>query len=97
MANLQSSRYELIGTDTLPGTAKIIRTLESREHALRAGEVAKLLGVTRQHIYKMAAHGTIPSFRVGTAVRFDPKLLAEWLGRKMPESVALMLRPRIAV
>jgi excisionase family DNA binding protein len=97
MANLGSPGYELVGTGTLPGTAKIVRTLETREHALRAGEVAGLLGVTRQHIYKMAAAGTIPSFRIGTAVRFDPKHLAEWLRRKMPESVAVMQRPRIAV
>jgi excisionase family DNA binding protein len=97
MANLQSSRYELVGIDPQQGSTKIVRTLETREHALKAGEVAGLLGVSRQHIYKMAAHGQIPCFRIGRAVRFDPKDLAEWLRRKMPESVAVMQRPRIAV
>ena len=97
MANLGSPGCEFAGTDALPGTAKIVRTLEASEHALRAGEVARLLGVTRQHIYKMAAEGTIPSFRIGSAVRFDPKQLAEWLRRKMPEAVAVVQLPRIAV
>jgi excisionase family DNA binding protein len=97
MANARNRGYELDGADALPGTAKIVRTLETREHALRAGEVARLLGVTRQHIYKLAADGTIPSFRIGSAVRFDPKHLAEWLRRKMPEVVAVVQRPRIAV
>lgn len=97
MANARNAGYEFVGADALPGTAKIVRNLENREHALRAAEVARLLGVTRQHIYKMAADGTIPSFRIGTAVRFDPKHLAEWLRRKMPEAVAVVERPRIAV
>lgn len=97
MTNMGNLGYELVGADAWPGTAKIVRTLETREHALRAGEVARLLGVTRQHIYKMAADGTMPSFRVGTAVRFDPKHLAEWLRRKMPEAVAVVERPRMAV
>ena len=82
---------------TLLAVSKIIQALEARDEAIRARELAKLLGVTRQHVYKMAAEGLIPSFRVGAAVRFDPALLAEWLRRKMPKPIVTPERERIAV
>lgn len=62
----------------------LIESLEHRTSVLRAREVAALFQVTRQHIYKMAAKGTIPSFRVAGAIRFDPQVLAEWLRRRTP-------------
>ena len=77
MAN-SAYRFSL-ASDSVAGMAKILETLESKEHALKAGELAKLLGVTRQHIYKMAAASAIPSFRIGAAVRFDPKQVRESL------------------
>jgi excisionase family DNA binding protein len=95
MAN-SANRFAL-ANDTLPGTARVLQMLETKEHALRAGELAKLLGVTRQHIYKMAAAGAIPSFRIGAAVRFDPKQVAEWLTRKMPQTVTSDSLSRLAV
>lgn len=79
------------------GAAKIVQILEAKEQALKAPELARLLGVTRQHIYKMAAEGTIPSFQVGAAVRFDPEQIAEWLRRKIPQPAMVANRPRIAV
>jgi hypothetical protein len=38
-----------------------------------------MLGVTPQHIYKMAKAGLIPCFHVKGAVRFCPAELAEWI------------------
>lgn len=89
-------RFSLLN-EGVSGTTKVIQTLESRECALKAGELAKLLGVTRQHIYKMAAGGTLPSFRVGAAVRFDPKQVAEWLKMKMPRATVPIRLDRLAV
>lgn len=40
---------------------------------LRAEEVAKRLGLSRQHVYVMAANGELPSIKLRGAVRFDPK------------------------
>lgn len=82
---------------SIVASAKVLRTLEARDDALKARELAKLLGVTRQHVYKMAAEGLIPSFRVGVAVRFDPALVAEWLRRKMPKPVPITDNRRVAV
>jgi excisionase family DNA binding protein len=78
-------------------TARIIAELETKVHALKAKEVAALLRVTAQHIYKLAAQQLIPSFRVGGAVRFDPIQIADWLRRKMPQPVTSSPETRIAV
>jgi excisionase family DNA binding protein len=57
---------------------RLVETLKSRTGALKVAEVAKLFGVTPQHIYKMAASGRIPSFRISGSVRFDPDEVAAW-------------------
>ena len=56
--------------------------IEAIEGAMTAEELAKLLGVSKITIFKQAKAGRIPSFRIGTCVRFDPKAVANWL-RKM--------------
>ncbi len=62
----------------------LIETLETKTEALKADELAALFDVTPQHIYKMAARGEIPSFRIAGAVRFDPHEVARWLRAKYP-------------
>lgn len=47
--------------------------------ALRVKELADILCLTPSMLYKKARDGDIPSFRVGTSVRFDPKQINEWL------------------
>jgi len=64
----------------------LVEMLESQTRVLRAREVASLFEVTPQHIYKMAASGRIPSFRVAGAIRFDPRELANWLRKSGPVS-----------
>jgi excisionase family DNA binding protein len=73
----------------VPDLGRLLRTLETKDQALKAAELAKLLRVTRQHIYKMAAEGSIPSFRVGCAIRFDPGQIADWLRRRMPTGAVI--------
>jgi len=65
----------------------LIEMLEGQTKVLRASDVARIFDVTPQHIYKMAASGKIPSFRVSGAIRFDPQALANWL-RKEPSAYA---------
>lgn len=65
----------------------IIEQIEKRSSALKAGEVARLLEVTPQHIYFLAAQSLIPCFRVGGAIRFDPQELATWLKSRYPKAV----------
>lgn len=64
---------------------------------MKVAELCELLGVDDKHVYRMAARGALPSFHVGSAVRFDPQEVAKWLrlkygmvsdnGRKSPEPV----------
>lgn len=66
-----------------PGAASqsLMATIRDRGRAMKAEELAELLSLTSTHIYKMAAAGRIPSFRIGGAVRFDPYVVADWLDR----------------
>jgi excisionase family DNA binding protein len=63
----------------------VLKTLADQfdaiSHALTAEDLAEKLQVTPTMIRKLAREGRLPSFRVGTAVRFDPKLVAAWLRR----------------
>jgi excisionase family DNA binding protein len=58
---------------------KLIEILENRKEALRVAEVAKMLGVSQQQIYKMVTAGRIPHFRIEGSIRFCPADLAEWI------------------
>jgi excisionase family DNA binding protein len=71
------------------GIMRLVETLKSKTGALKVAEIARLLGVTPQHIYRMAASGSIPSFRVLGSVRFDPDEVAAWLERKQNASVTV--------
>jgi excisionase family DNA binding protein len=70
---------------------RLVEILEGRRQALRVREVANLLCVTPQHIYKMAASGSLPSLRISGAIRFDPQDLVTWL--KARESKTIPPRP----
>jgi excisionase family DNA binding protein len=61
---------------------RLIELLEKRTGAMKVGEVAKVLGVSPQQIYKMAASGSIPSLRISGAIRFDPGEVADWLKKE---------------
>lgn len=75
----------------------LIEKLEARSGAMKVAELCELLGVDDKHIYRMAARGSLPSFHVGGAIRFDPQEVAKWLrlkygpddatGRRPPERV----------
>jgi excisionase family DNA binding protein len=56
--------------------------IERFERALTADELASLLSVSKVTIFKQAKAGRIPSFRIGTCVRFDPHAVARWLRTK---------------
>jgi excisionase family DNA binding protein len=53
--------------------------IKATHHAMTAEELADLLSVSRLTILRRAKRGTIPSFRVGSCVRFDPANISKWL------------------
>jgi hypothetical protein len=64
---------------------RIVEILETRRQALRVSEVANLFCVPPQHIYKMAASGSLPSLRIAGAISFDPHDLVNLLKAKNRE------------
>lgn len=64
-----------------PSKLTLAEQIERIEGAMTADQLAKLVGISKVTIFKMAKAGRIPSFRVGTCVRFDPRKVADWLRR----------------
>jgi len=53
--------------------------IEQFGQALTASELAELLQASEGTIFRLAASNRIPSFRIATCVRFDPRAIATWL------------------
>jgi predicted DNA-binding transcriptional regulator AlpA len=60
----------------------LIEYLEQLTRALDANEVSELFGINKDTVYRFAAEETLPSFRLGSVLRFDPKALAQCLRDK---------------
>ncbi len=71
----------------------LIEKLEARSGAMKVAELCELLGVDDKHIYRMAARGSLPSFHVGGAIRFDPQEVAKWLRLRYGPEDATSRRP----
>jgi excisionase family DNA binding protein len=75
----------------------LTEVLGTRATALTVAEVAVLLNVSERQVYKLAADGRIPCFKIGNSIRFDPAAFAAWLraAEKMgPVSVDVERRQR---
>jgi len=57
----------------------IAEQIEQRDGALTAEDLAQILNLPKVTVYKHARNGTIPCFRIGAVVRFDPHQVAAWL------------------
>ncbi len=79
--DLQTKREELIWPEATPKGQPfaLADRIENFGRALNARQLAALLAVSTIAIYKHAKAGRIPSFRIGTSVRFCPKAVANWL------------------
>jgi len=71
---------------TTRSTAKnrlTIADLAKCDHALTCAEVARLLNLHQLTVYKLARTNRLPgAFRIGSAVRFSPHRLAEYLAEQ---------------
>jgi excisionase family DNA binding protein len=78
-ANTSIHRIQASGRILHADVCSLPQRIEGIKRAMTANEVAAFLAVSPITVYKMAKAGRLPSFRVGTAVRFDPRVVAEWL------------------
>ena len=65
----------------------IVEQIEQRASALKVNELAEMLQVTPQHIYRLASAGLIPCIRIEGAIRLDPQEVAGWLRSRQPKAV----------
>ncbi|WP_036217566.1 helix-turn-helix domain-containing protein [Marinospirillum minutulum] len=56
------------------------------EQALTVKQVAELLNVNERTIYRMAASGKIPGFKVADSWRFLPKDIQNWIEDQKAQS-----------
>ena len=75
---IKFTTQEVAEMETLTLTKRIAREYRTKG-ALTTKQLAGLLNISEKTIFKMAKAGRIPSFRVGTCVRFDGKLVIDWL------------------
>jgi excisionase family DNA binding protein len=65
---------------------------EDRE-LLRAGDVARILKVSRSRIYQLLSNGDLPSVRVGGAIRIPRLAWEAWLEEQRDRALQ-SVRPR---
>ena len=69
--HIKFTEQEQAEIETLTLTKKIARGAKG---ALTAKQLAEMLNISPKTVFKMAKAGRIPSFRIGTAVRFDTRI-----------------------
>jgi excisionase family DNA binding protein len=76
MSEVKFTKQEQAEIITLTVTQKIARDVKG---ALTAKQLAGMLNISPKTVFKLAKAGRIPSFRVGSAVRFDARHVIDWL------------------
>ena len=67
------------GGNAMPNADHTYEKLESLPDICRAADVLAVLPVSRATLYRAAAQGAIPCFRVGRRVLFSREHLLRWL------------------
>lgn len=62
-----------------PPVPDLASELERRTGLIAVPEMASILGLARSSLYDYVAAGRIPHVRIGSAIRFDPRVMAHWL------------------
>jgi excisionase family DNA binding protein len=75
----EMSRYRVLS---------IASVLQGRHCVMTADELAKFLKMSRITILRRAKRGLIPSFRVGSCVRFDSGAISKWLREQGVKSLS---------
>lgn len=75
-------------------TKTIVEQIANKRSAFSLKEFAKLTGISYKTAFGMATDGRLPVMRIGSAIRLDPKTIAEWLRERTtsPQSHLIPLR-----
>lgn len=62
----------------------VLEQLESEPKLMDAKRLATILGVGPKMIYRLVEEGRIPCLRLGTLIKFDPKVTSYWVRKQSP-------------
>ena len=48
---------------------------------LKADDLARMTGLSKARIYELAREGSLPTVRLGRSLRFDCRVVGEWLAQ----------------
>ena len=76
------------GPRSIPGLqgAMVSAADEVVEHPLTPEDVAMLLQIDRETVYRMARRGDLPAFKVSSRWRFLPSRLQRWMEEQEPQA-----------
>jgi len=60
----------------------VIQSIREMKNLITVPILATKTGLSKKAIYNCVERGTIPYLRLGTAIRFDPKEIADWLEQR---------------
>jgi len=60
----------------------VIETLKAKRGLIHAEELAALLGMNKDKLYRKTKAGEVPHFRVLGRVKYDPAVIAAWLEQR---------------
>jgi excisionase family DNA binding protein len=79
MIVLKSCRHKTEAIERGDTLITLVEQIRTTPAALTVPKLAKLLSMSPRSIYDHVERGTLPAFRIGTSVRLDPKVTANWL------------------
>jgi len=63
--------------------SSLAEQVEQYKRGLTVAELADILGFSRGQVYKLTSAKRLPALKVGTMVRFDPGVVADWIRNRM--------------
>jgi excisionase family DNA binding protein len=82
----------IVREDSSKSVGGLTDCLDGKRRALVVTDIAELLSISERQVYKLVAAHSIPCFKIGGSIRFDPSAIAVWLRQKMSPTGLAQLR-----
>ena len=60
----------------------VIEKLRGKTGLIHAEELAQLLAMNKDKLYQKTKAGEVPHYRILGRIKYDPHIVAEWLGQR---------------
>jgi excisionase family DNA binding protein len=75
-------KLQLIPPFTEKSPDDLVSSLAESKSLITVSQLAGMLNVSNKYLYQQAKEGRLPSVRLGSLVRLEPKAVAGWLKEK---------------